>query len=172
MAEGYDLIPGDSPLLRQRSEEFDWMIPQRDPLELAALLEQRMNDLGGLGLSAVQIGIPLRVFSMRTRPDVTVFNPRIVDMSSETVDLDEGCLTYPGLVLKVKRPRMIKVRFTMKNEETVTMKFDGMTARIFLHELDHLDGVRHIDRVGRVKLMLASRRAAKAGHKYQLKELI
>ena len=55
--------------------------------------------------------------------------------------MDEGCLSFPNLYVKIKRPRTTKVRFTKPNGDTDTMKFDGMTARCFLHELDHLNGI-------------------------------
>lgn len=165
------LIPGNHPALRQPSQEFDFTVPPMDPEELSNLLETTMQSLNGLGLSAVQIGLPYRVFSMRTNPDVTVFNPRIVDQSEEQVALDEGCLSYPGLILSIKRPRMIRVRFQNKNRETITLKLDGMTSRIFQHEMDHLDGIRHIDRVGKIKLLMAVKRANKIGHKYRVGEL-
>jgi peptide deformylase len=167
-----DLIPPTDPRLRQPSEEFDFAAPQMDPRELATLLETTMQEKQAFGLSAVQLGLPYRVFAMRTNPDLTVFNPRLIDQSEQLVGLDEGCLSYPNLILKIKRPRLIRVRFTMKNMETTTMKFDGMTARIFLHELDHLDGIRHIDRVGRLKLLLAMKKAAKHGTHYKIGDLV
>ena len=55
--------------------------------------------------------------------------------------LEEICLTYPGLSVKIKRPQHIRVRFTMANGETVTKQFTGMTARIFQQQLDHLNGI-------------------------------
>jgi peptide deformylase len=66
-----------------------------------------------------------------------------------TVSLEEGCLTFPGLTVKIKRPQHIRVRFTKPNNETITRQFTGMTARIFQHELDHLDGIIFYNRANR-----------------------
>ena len=74
-----------------------------------------MEHYQGVGLSANQIGIAERVFIMyediNTRKILTCFNPKIVETSKEEVSIDEGCLTYPGIWLKVKRPIAIKVEF-------------------------------------------------------------
>jgi peptide deformylase len=66
--------------------------------------------------------------------------------------MDEGCLSFPNLFLKIKRPRTIKVRFTKPNGDTETMKFDGITARCFLHELDHLNGIVFTSKANRYHL--------------------
>jgi peptide deformylase len=66
------------------------------------------------------------------------------------VSLEEGCLTYPGLIVKIKRPQHVRVRFTKPNGETITKLFTGMTARIFQHELDHLDGIIFYNKANRV----------------------
>jgi peptide deformylase len=96
----------------------------------------------GLGIAANQVGFNLRVFAMRGTPENFVcFNPRIVDKSKETISLEEGSLTYPGLMVKIKRPRHIKVRFQTPNGDVQTKTFTGMTARVFQHELDNLDGI-------------------------------
>lgn len=163
------LISPNDPLLRSVSRDFDFETD--DPIALSNLLETSLAEYKGLGLSAIQIGIPVRAFVMKTNPDVVCFNPRIVDSTGDTVVLEEGCLSYPGLILKVKRPKAVRVRFTLKNRETVTMKFEGMTARIFQHEMDHLDGVRHVDHVGSIKLMMAVKKAKKYGYNYKIGEL-
>lgn len=137
----YELVKSDHPMLSKVLEPFDFSNPPVDPVELAKNLTETMLKNNGIGLSANQCGLPYRVFVIASNPVIACFNPRIIDESEQTViAMDEGCLSYPNLFLKIKRPRMIKVRFTMPNGETVTEKFDGMTARIFLHEMDHMDG--------------------------------
>jgi peptide deformylase len=64
----------------------------------------------GLGLSANQIGLPYRAFAIKAEKIIVCFNPRIVDYSEETIYLEEGCLSYPNLYIKVKRPKKIKIR--------------------------------------------------------------
>ena len=115
----------------------------------------------GIGLAANQIGLPYRVFAIKANPVLVCFNPRIVDYSKETIVLEEGCLTFPGLYLKIKRPRDIKCRFTYPNGETITKTFTGATARIFQHELDHLNGILFTEKVGPTALALAKIRMKK-----------
>ena len=109
-----------------------------------------MYENNGLGLAANQVGVPYSVFAMRGQPQNYVcFNPRIVQPSAEEIILEEGCLSFPGLVVKVKRPRHIRVRFQLPNGETVTETFIGMTARVFQHEMDHLEGKLYFNRANR-----------------------
>lgn len=115
----------------------------------------------GVGLAAPQIGLSYRVFVIKANPILCCYNPRIVDKSSDEVTLEEGCLSIPGLILKIKRPRDIKCRFTYPNGETNTHTFTGATARIFQHELDHLDGILFTERAGPVALALAKARMKK-----------
>jgi peptide deformylase len=135
------LIPENDPRLKQVCEEFDFQNPPMNPEQLAVDLAETMIENKGIGLAAPQVGIMYRVFALIGNPIQVCFNPRIVDQTSEEVSLEEGCLSYPGLYVKIKRPSIIKVRFTMANGQTVTEKFIGMTSRGFQHELDHLNGV-------------------------------
>lgn len=137
-----NLVDSEDPVLREVLPEFDFGNPPCDPVELVKNLTETMIANNGLGLSANQCGLKHRVFVLNGSPVQACFNPRVVDQTNQTIVLlDEGCLSFPNLYLKVKRPRTIKVRYTMPNGETVTQKFDGITARCFLHELDHLNGV-------------------------------
>jgi peptide deformylase len=100
-----------------------------------------MYEKNGLGLAANQVGFGLRIFAIRGSPQNFVcINPRIVWKSDKEVTLEEGCLTYPNLIVKVKRPEFIRCRFAIPNGEIRTEKFVGMTARVFQHEFDHLEG--------------------------------
>ena len=136
-----NLVKSDDPILTRVCENFNFNNPPFDPLEFAQELVKHMYDWNGIGLAANQVGVPYRVFAMRGSPENFVcFNPRIVDRTTEEVALEEGCLSYPGLLVKIKRPKSIKVRFAMANGEVRTDTFTGMTARIFQHELGHLDG--------------------------------
>ena len=137
-----NLVAASDPILKQPCDVFDFTNPPMDPIELAQNLVKTMYDNNGIGLAANQVGIPYRVFAMRGSPENFVcFNPKVVQESEMQVTLEEGCLTYPGLLVKIKRPQHVRVRFTMPTGEVVTKQFTGMTARIFQHELDHLDGV-------------------------------
>jgi len=117
----------------------------------------------GIGLAANQLGLPYRVLSMASNPGIVMYNPIIIDQTTKEVDLEEGCLTFPHLVLKIKRPESIKVRYQEPNGEMKTNTYTGMTARIVQHEIDHLDGVMYIDYVSKLKLDMARKKAKKYG---------
>jgi peptide deformylase len=136
------IVVGDLDILTKPCVEFDFENPTINPLQLASDLVATMISKNGLGLAANQVNHPWRVFAMRTAPKMTVaFNPKIVNASGDQVVLEEGCLSFPDYVVKIKRPEVIRLRLTYPNGETVTETFKGMTARVVQHEIDHLDGI-------------------------------
>ena len=138
------------PILSSPCDPFDFTDPPGDPQELAVGLMQIMNDHNAVGLAANQVGVPFRVFVMRGYPENFVcFNPKIVDYSNDVELLEEACLSFPGVNVKVKRPKSIRVRFQTPSGEMTTMSFDGLTARVFQHELDHLDGKLFFNRANK-----------------------
>lgn len=145
-------IAHPDPMIYQTVDKFDFTNPPTDPIELAHDLAQTIIQHDALGLAANQAGLPYRVFGIRAEKIIVCFNPTIVDSSEETVYLDEGCLSFPGLMLKVKRPETIKVRYTEPNGNVITTKFSGMTSRVFQHELDHLDGITFLNRASRLEV--------------------
>lgn len=137
-----ELVKQNDPVLTTECQPFDFLNPPFDPIEFAQNLVKFMYDKNGIGLAANQVGVPYRVFAMRGAPENFVcYNPRIVQPSDQSIVLEEGCLTYPNLFVKIKRPQFVRVRFNTPNGDVRTETFTGMTARIFQHELDHLDGV-------------------------------
>jgi len=137
------LVSRTDPILTTSCAELDFADPPFDPVEFSRELVALMYERGGIGLAAPQVGVPHRAFAMRGSPENFVcFNPRVVTYpAQETQVLEEACLSFPGLIVKVKRPIAVKVRFQLPNGDTQTHLFGGMTARVFQHELDHLDGV-------------------------------
>jgi len=148
--EPYSLVESNHPLLHTKIEPFDFSNPPVDPIHLSNRLIVTMNNNNGLGLSANQCGLPYRVFVMRSEPTRVCFNPKLLASSDDTVALQEGCLSYPFLFVKIKRPSIIRVRYTDSFGETHTERFIGMTARCFLHEYDHLEGVNYLTRANPV----------------------
>lgn len=136
----YDLIDYREEILHSELPLFDFDNPPIDPGQLALDLIETMRAKRGIGLSANQCGLPYRVFVMEGDPAYACFNPKIVDVSDDIVSLREGCLSYPGVDVSVKRPAHIRVRFTTPSGQITTAKFTGMSARVFLHEYDHLQG--------------------------------
>ena len=137
-----NLVKGNDPILTTPCQPFNFQNPPADPVELAQNLVKFMYDNNGLGLACNQVGLPHRMFVMRGHPDnFACFNPKVVYQDSEMVSMEESCLSFPGLVVKVKRPKSIRVRFQMPNSAVKSETFTGMAARVFLHEMDHLEGV-------------------------------
>lgn len=157
----YDLISCDDPRLLQKLEQFDFSNPPTDPVKLALDLIESMKAGRGIGLSANQVGLPYRVFVMFGDPPFVCYNPKIVDVSNEVISLREGCLSYPGVDIPVKRPAHVRVRFTTPTGETVTKKFTGMSARVFQHEYDHLEGITFLSRANQAHKDRAHRQLKK-----------
>jgi len=153
-----ELVPGNDPILHQETELFDFLNPPIDPLELAHMLAQTCLKHNGLGLAAPQIGLPHRAFIIKANPMICMFNPKIVGESLGEEYMEEGCLSYPNLVIKIKRASVIRVRYTQPNADIKTERFEGMTARIIQHELDHLDGITFQQRATQYHLETAKKR--------------
>jgi peptide deformylase len=137
-----ELVKSDDIILKTTCKLFDFLNPPFDPIEFSQNLVKFMYENNGIGLAANQVGIGYRIFAMRAAPENFVcFNPRIVMPGTDQIVLEEGCLTFPGLLVKIKRSQHIKVRFQIPNGDTLTKQFTGLSARIFQHELDHLDGI-------------------------------
>lgn len=153
-----DLVKPDHPLLKTKLEPFDFANPPTDVGELVNNMIETLIHHKGLGLSANQCGLPYRVFVMWSNPTKVCFNPRIVDETSDLVSMDEGCLSFPNLILPVKRPSIIKVRYQNERGEVINDKFVGMTARCFQHELDHLNGIVYTNKVTTFHLQRAVRK--------------
>ena len=145
-----ELINNTSPILTTVCDAFDFDDPPFDIIDFSKELVKFMYDNNGIGIAANQVGVPYRIFALRGHPENFVcINPRIVSKSEDQILLEEGCLSYPNLIVKIKRPKDIRVRFQTPNGETITRIFEGMTARVFQHELDHLDGILFYNRANR-----------------------
>lgn len=157
--EIYKLVDPHSEILKQRIDDFSFDSPPVDPRYLSISLIETMVHNYGLGLSANQVGLPYRVFVMGAENvGFACFNPVILEASGLD-NSDEGCLSFPGLFIPVNRAKSIKVQYYDMNGESQTKQFDGLTARIFQHEFDHLNGKRHIDMVSPFHLDRAKRKA-------------
>lgn len=111
--------------------------------ELADDMFDTMHKFDGLGLAAVQVGILKRIIVIDLYDDVSKFcliNPEIVEMSEETAEIEEGCLSYPNQFGKVKRAVKVKVKTLDLDGKTVTIEAEGLLAQALQHEIDHLNG--------------------------------
>ena len=156
----YNLIDANDPLLKEKLPRFDIKNPPEgvDPVELGKELLGHMRYFGGIGLSANQLGLPYRVFVMEGDPGFVCFNPTITAYAGDLVNLDEGCLSYPGLYVKKKRRGLIRVRFQDPYGNACVKKFTGMSARIFQHEMEHMEGENFLEGISRLALDNARRK--------------
>lgn len=121
-----------------------------------------MNLHGGIGLAAPQVGLDLRMFVMQaTHTPLVVINPIIIETSTTFTLGREGCLTYPGLELTVKRPDWIKAIWYDQTGQVRQQQLVGLEARCFAHEYDHLMGVCFVDRVSKLAVAMAKTRLKK-----------
>ena len=116
-----------------------------DRHHLSRVLVDNMIHHQGIGISANQIGIWERAFAMvrdiENNEVMVCFNPRIIKSYSEEVEMEEGCLSYPELFLKVKRPDKIVVKYEDEDKKTHKIKLQGLASRVFQHEYDHMEGI-------------------------------
>jgi len=130
-----------------------------------------MKESAGVGLSANQCGVMERAFVMysdvKKKEILACFNPKIVETSKEEISINEGCLTYPGIWLMVKRPIAIKVEFEDEKGKKHKRTFDGLTSRIFQHEYDHMEGTDFTQKVSRLKIERAMKKLNKTVKKLQ-----
>lgn len=133
-----------------------------DPEKLSKDMQTFMVLNNGLGLAAPQIGLPYRMFVMGEPGSFkTVFNPIIVSQAEEKQKSEEGCLTFPGLFIKIPRATHIDVEYENEFGKAVEEKFSGLWAKCFLHEYDHLNGILFTERAGKASLSLARTRRKK-----------
>ena len=156
-------VSADDPILRQVTQTFPFHAPPTDPVQLARDLYETLITTNYIGLSAPQVGLPYRVFALRTTPGIVCFNPKIVDQSSEQILLDEMCMSFEHLIVPVKRSKKIKVRYAEPNGNIKTEVFDGFTARYFMHELDHLNGILYTEKANKMHLDRALRKKKQMG---------
>jgi len=158
----FDLVAEDNPILREVLPEFDFKNPPVDPKEFASSLVETCIQRNGYGLSASQCGFRHRVFVMGTGSEyVAFFNPKITAMSEETVHMSEGCLSFPLLELKITRPSGIVVEYQDYNGEVKKANYVGVSARCFLHELDHMNGILYTEKAKPLALQMAKKKRQK-----------
>jgi peptide deformylase len=152
-------------ILREKIPEFDFNNTTINPKELEKQMLEFMYAHDGIGLAANQVGIRARMFVMghKDNPEsgMAFFNPIIVANTETIEDLEEGCLSFPGIYVKIKRPSAIKARWQNSSGEWEEGEFDGYNCKCFLHEFDHLEGITYQDRVSPLKWALATKKLKK-----------
>ncbi len=137
-----DLVEPEHQLFHHRINSCSYNL---DRHHLSRVLIDNMIHHNGIGISANQIGIWERAFAMvrdlENNEVMVCFNPRIVKSYSEEVEMEEGCLSYPELFLKIKRPDKIVVKYEDEDKKTHKLKLQGLASRVFQHEYDHMEGI-------------------------------
>ena len=137
-----DLVEPEHQLFHHRINSCSYNL---DRHHLSRVLIDNMIHHNGIGISANQIGIWERAFAMvkdiENNEVMVCFNPRIIKSYSEEVEMEEGCLSYPDLFLKIKRPDKIVVKYEDENKKTHKVKLEGLASRVFQHEYDHMEGI-------------------------------
>jgi len=162
-----DILLYPHEFLDKEVKPFDFNNPVKDPKELKQEMLETMYHYDGVGLSANQVGVDAQVFVMGSkhhRDASQIFiNPKVLEASKETILDIEGCLSFPGIFVKINRPAWIIAEFQDENGETKTGKVEGYDARCYLHELDHLIGITYKDRTSKLKWDMATKKARKRG---------
>ena len=159
------IITLPDPLLRKPSAPIERV--DDDVRKLAADMLETMYDAPGVGLAAVQVGVPLRLVVLDAAKDeeppqpLVLINPEIVKLGSEIREHEEGCLSIPDVRLEIERPRSLTVRYMDLNGKTHELAAEGLLATAIQHEIDHLNGKLIIDFLSRLKRDIIVRRFKK-----------
>ncbi|AXA40981.1 peptide deformylase [Rhizobium leguminosarum] len=160
------LIILPDPVLRQLSKPIERV--DSDLQRLADDMLETMYDAPGIGLAAIQIGVPRRMLVIdisregeEKQPQVFI-NPEIVKSSDERSVYEEGCLSIPDYYAEVERPAVVSVKYLDLNGKEQTVEADGLLATCLQHEIDHLNGVLFIDYISRLKREMVIKKFTKA----------
>ncbi|MBC7217596.1 MAG: peptide deformylase [Candidatus Caldatribacterium sp.] len=133
-------------------------------VDLAQDMRETMHAFSGIGLAGNQVGVPLRIITVlhpETKEDLVIINPEITAVSSEKELGEEGCLSIPEVYGKVERALRVVVRGINLQGKEIRIEAEGLLARVFQHEIDHLDGILFVDRLHPAKRLLLSNKLKK-----------
>lgn len=163
VVEPLSLFDESHPMLLQRIPEYDvTRLPNPVLGKLIKRLKMTMKLHGGIGLSANQCGVFERVFVLGANDAIwACINPKIINASPDLIRDKEGCLSFPGLALGVERHSWVEAEFINEECKVVQMRFEGLTARCFQHELDHMNGIKFTSKVKPLALQMAKKQQQK-----------
>lgn len=134
--------------MRKRAEEIKEITQEIKKLAEDLTETMTKNKPEGVGLAASQVGVLKRIIVTQTEKGPVVFiNPKVVKKSDKTEVMEEGCLSLPRIWLKIKRAKWVEVETLDINGKKTKIKTEGLLARIFQHEIDHLNGVLILDKI-------------------------
>jgi len=137
-------------------EALKQVIPETDLTQdlewdkISDLMYRTMKKANGLGLAANQVSVGIRMFVMYG--EMTLINPKIIEASPVMQLVEEGCLSFPNLFMKLQRPESVVVEYYNKNLEKQVDRFEHIWAQCIQHEIEHLDGICFVDKVSKMKL--------------------
>ena len=161
--EPFPLFDENHPMMKQRIPEYNiTLLPNPVMTNTINRLKMTMKLYNGLGLSANQCGVFERVFIVGNEEIVIVcINPKLIKASDDLIKDNEGCLSFPGLFLKVERASSVEVEYYDYQGKKYNTTFTGLTARCFLHELDHMNGITMDKHVKPLALKMAKEKQGK-----------
>jgi len=157
------LIILPDPILREHSRPIERV--DETLVKLGRDMLETMYDAPGIGLAAIQIGLPLRLLVMdiawrkkdeggeedEQKEPLILFNPEILWHSDERSTYEEGCLSIPEYYAQVERPKRVRARYIDEHGKCQEIEADGLLATCLQHEIDHLNGILFIDHISRIK---------------------
>jgi peptide deformylase len=152
-------------ILRQKSLPVDEV--DKDLQNLMDDMLQTMYAAPGIGLAAIQVGVPKRVIVIDTdhkegkKNPIFLVNPEIINKSSNYSTYEEGCLSVPGQFAEIDRPEKCHLKYLNYNGEKKEMKVEGMLATCIQHEIDHLEGILFIDYLSKLKKSMIIKKLSK-----------
>ena len=154
-----ELIKAPNEFLEKQVKAFDF--ENMDAEKISKDMVDTMLKYKGIGLASNQVGLDAQIFVMGEENPITVINPIITEVGPERVEMEEGCLSFPGLYFKVKRPAVVSVQYLDTKQKECIIKLEGLHARVFLHEYDHLQGITFDQRISKLRLEMAKKKQEK-----------
>lgn len=141
------------PVLREKSLPVKEITPEI--LNLIRDMAETMYTAPGVGLAAPQVGVSKRIIIIDGEEEglIVLINPTMVKSEGEVIE-EEGCLSIPGVYSEVKRSSKVTVKALNESGEPIKITKEGLIARALQHEIDHLEGILFVDRIGKVKRQL------------------
>lgn len=165
------LIILPDPVLRQVSKPLEQV--DTATRRLAQDMFETMYDAPGIGLAAIQIGVPLRMIVIdlakqdEPKAPQVFINPEVVSRSDEPATYEEGCLSIPEYYADVERPASVRIKFVDGAGKVQEIEAEGLLAVCLQHEIDHLNGVLFIDHISKLKRDMVVRRFKKLARERQ-----
>lgn len=155
-----EIIKYPDPILKLKAEPISQVGPAVFELirQMKETLTSESNEIRGVGLAAPQIGISQRVIVVLINKRLKGFiNPTITGASREKVKKVEGCFSFPGLWLKIKRPKWVEIKAIDEGGQEIAFKIEGFSAGVLQHEIDHLNGILFYERLGFIEKLKVKR---------------